>query len=1029
MKKTFLLKLKLLWVSLCMLPIMALAQGHTIQGVVRDIGKEPLIGVSITEKGTNNGTITDINGQYSISITKSKAIIVFSYLGYLSQEIVIESQKNIDITLKEDLQKLDEVVIIGYGTAKKSDLTGAVTRANLGALEKSPNVDVLQGLKGVVPGLNIGVSTKAGDSPDISIRGRNTISGSTAPLIVLDGTIFRGNIVDINPGDIESMDVLKDASSTAIYGSQAANGVIMITTKTAGNMTKPIIEYSGSFSVQSPTNNSQKRLNRDEYLNILGDIYLEDSRTGEDMLGRNPNFDPTSYFKDESAIAGYRDGVDTDWWDLLTNSTPYIQKHNINLRGKTQMNSYFLSFGFLDQQNLVKNDTYKRYNIRINLDSKVTSWFKIGTQAFFTISDFSGANVGFSNLFTIPALISPYTEDGKYKVSPYMGGINPLLSMQNPDNDKRYNISGNVYADVTIPWVKGLSYRASYSNNWMIYKKYTFNPYANSLQGQGSKRHTLQNEWTFDNIVTYKRDFSKHSVSGTLVYGVEKRMNESTTAQGNNFSDSSLGYDNLGGGQSDMNVISSNAWEETSLYNMVRLGYTFNDRYIFTGTIRRDGFSGFGENHKFGTFPSLALAWRITEESFMESYKKYLDNLKLRISYGSSGNRTAGRYSTISKMSPYRYNSTSDIGGYVFGDGGTPELTQSVSSMPNPNLKWETTNSVNTGLDFSFLNGRLFGTYDFYISNTKDLIYDINIPKINGVSGSIATNIGKLNNKGHEFSITGVPVRSKDFEWTSTFNFSTNKNKVKTILGIDANGDGKEDDLVSSGIFIGKPLGSIYDYNLIGMWSLDDYRKGIIPEGFSYGTYKVQDIDKDGKYTADKDRKIIGYSDPLYQFSFQNNFRYKNLELNVFINSIQGGSNHYMAQPAKYLPIADHLVNSSYVKFDYWTPENPNAKYRRLGYYTPSIGSGFSPYVSRSFVRLQELSLAYNIPAELLKKVQINRARVYLSGNNLLTISKWDGWDPEAEQGIGYQLRINGNENNQGYPVMKSFTVGLNLEF
>ncbi|MDL2208592.1 SusC/RagA family TonB-linked outer membrane protein, partial [Parabacteroides sp. OttesenSCG-928-O15] len=352
----------------------------------------------------------------------------------------------------------------------------------------------------------------------------------------------------------------------------------------------------------------------------------------------------------------------------------------------------------------------------------------------------------------------------------------------------------------------------------------------------------------------------------------------------------------------------------------------------------------------------------------------------------------------------------------------SPELSQAVNSMPNANLKWETTNSVNTGLDFGFLGGRLFGTYDFYVSNTKDLLYNINIPNINGIASSIATNIGKLNNRGHELGITGIPIRNKDFEWSVTFNFSTNKNKVKTILGIDADGDGKEDDLVSSGIFIGQPLDAIYSYNIIGMWQLEDYRNGVIPSGFTYGTYKIEDINKDEKYTADYDRKIVGYSEPLYRFSLQNNFRYKDFELNVFINSVQGGSDHYLGQPNADLPIPDHVVQSGYMKFDYWTPENPNAKYRQLGAYTQSLGPGFSPYVSRSFIRLQELSLAYNVPADVLKKIFVNRARVYVSAYNLFTITGWDGWDPEANQGLGFNI-------GGGYPTMKSFTVGVNFEF
>jgi hypothetical protein len=364
----------------------------------------------------------------------------------------------------------------------------------------------------------------------------------------------------------------------------------------------------------------------------------------------------------------------------------------------------------------------------------------------------------------------------------------------------------------------------------------------------------------------------------------------------------------------------------------------------------------------------------------------------------------------------------STSGEYLYGDGATGELAQSVGTMSNNDLKWETTTSLNSGLDFSVLKGRIFGNLEYYNSKTTDLLYNINIPVINGTSQtSIPTNIGELMNHGLEFSISFNPIKRKDLDWLVTANFSTNKNKVVTILGIDADNDGKEDDLIASNIFIGEPLGTIYDFNIIGMWQVADHNAGIIPNGFYYGTYKVEDINEDGSYTADKDRKILGYSDPLYRFSFQNTLRYKGFELRAFINSVQGGKKHYLGQPGSNLPIPDHLQGSSYFKYDYWTPENPNARYRQLGAYTPTLGSGFSPYISRNFIRLQELSLTYNFSSDLLNKINISRVRVYLSASNLLTITNWDGWDPEANQGLTY--------NVGGYPTMKGYTFGFNFEF
>ena len=1004
-----------------------MAQSFVVKGkVVSKTDGMPLIGASVLQKGTTNGVVTDIDGNYQLQIQGKDAMLRFSYIGMQPQEFKVNAQTNVlDVTLVDNTEMVDEVVVVAYGVRKKGTIAGSVSTVKSEKLENVPAAGFDQALQGQTPGLMVvSGSGEPSAASTFQIRGTNSINSGTSPLFILDGVpISSSDFNTISPSDIESIDVLKDASSTAIYGSQAANGVLMITTKTAKKVSKPILEYNGTFTIQGLINGDMKRLDREGFANQIADIYLSESRMGDDMMQRNPNFDPTLKFRNERAIAGYNAGVDTDWWDLLTEPTPYIQNHNLSIRGKTEMNSYFLSFGFTDQQNLVINDTYKRYNIRINLDSKITDWLKIGTASYFNLSDFSGVNTSFGNLFSIPGCVSPYQEDGKtYETYPYLTTLNPMLSIHNPNKDMRYNLSGNVYADVSIPWVKGLSYRINYANNWTNYKYYNFDPYANTLQGGAEKKHTLQNEWTLDHIVTYKNTFGRHSINATFVYGVEKRSYETTDALSSNFTDKTLGYNNMGMGQADLNKITSGAWEESSLYNMFRLVYSYRDRYIFTGTIRRDGFSGFSAGNKFGYFPSIAAAWRISEESFLKEHVQWIDNLKLRLSYGSSGNRTSGRYATLAQMQSQNNFNTSSLG-YVYGDGGTGELLQVMKSLPNPNLQWETTRSVNFGIDFSVLNNRLFGNYEFYVSNTSDLLYNISIPHMNGmVSNEIPTNIGKLQNIGHEFSITGIPISTTDFEWTVTANFSTNKNKVKTILGIDADGDGREDDLVSSNIFIGKPLDPIYDYNIIGMWQLEDYNKGIIPEGFTYGTYKIEDIDKSGDYTAEKDRKIIGYKDPLYRFSIQNSFKYKNFELNVFINSVQGGSDHYLGQPARKMQIPDHLTNNSFLKFDYWTPENPNAKYRQLGFYTASLGEGFSPYVSRSFIRLQELSLSYNIPADFLKKIHVNRARVFVSASNLFTITNWDGWDPEADQGLTYDL-------DGGYPTMKSYTLGLNFEF
>ena len=1005
------------------------AQQKKVSGTVTDLKGEPLIGVNVVVKGTTTGTVTGIDGNYTLEIPES-ATLLFSAIGMKSYEVMVGDQTVIDVSLEEDIVGLEEIVVVGYGTLKKRDLTGAVARADMKILENTTPVNVLQGLKGVVPGLNIGTITKAGDNPTISIRGRNSISGTESPLIVLDGIIYRGAFTDINPSDIESIDVLKDASSAAIYGSQAANGVLLISTKSTLQMSKPIIEYNGSYAMQSLINNDLQRLDRQGFIDQLHNTYLRESRLEDDLTQPNPEFDLTQYFRDESVSAGYADGTDIDWWNLLSEPNPYIQNHNLSLRGKNELTGYFVSFGYTDQKNMVLNDTYKRVNLRINLDAKVTDWLKVGTQSFFANSDLSGRNPGFASLCYIPALVNPYEEDGTLREQIYLGLTNPLLLINNPDEEKRNTLSGLFYTEITVPWIKGLSYRLNYSNNLISYKKYEFDPYWNSGAGSGSKYLTNQNEWTLDNIISYQKEIGIHDINATLVYGVEDREYEDTRASGYYYSDQTLIHNQLESGQADQNVINSEAWEESSLYTMARGVYTLKDRYIVTGTIRRDGYSSFGSNTKFGVFPSAAIAWRISEENFMKNNLLWLDNLKLRLSYGKAGNIALDRYSTQAKMS---LNLVSEIaGGYLYGDGGTGGLTQAVQTMANDDLRWETTTSTNLGLDFSILKSRLFGNYEFYRSKTTDLIYNISIPVMNGTFVTeVATNIGELKNHGHEFSITGIPLRTKDFEWIITGNFSINKNEVVTILGYDLDEDGREDDLVSSGIFIGEPLGTIYDYELIGMWQMEDYYADSIPSGFTFGTYRVADLDTSGNITAANDRKIIGYEDPLFRFSINTSFAYKGFEFRASIYSVQGGKNHYLGQPASRLLIPDHLTNYSFFEFDYWTPENPDAKYRQLGFYNPSLTSAFSPYVSRSFVRLQEISLGYNFSSGLLKKVKIQRAKIWISGTNLLTLTKWDGWDPESNQGLTYDLQTPTDDEDEftAYPTMKSYNIGVNLAF
>ena len=991
-------------------------QQNVVSGTVTDaLTGERMPGVNIVVKGTTIGTITDAAGNYSITVPDRNAALVFSFIGNITQEIPLNGRTTLDVALVGEVTGLDEVVVIGYGTQRKKDLTGSVVRADIESFREQSKVSVIESLHGSVPGVNVGQVTTAGEAPNISIRGRNTISGTTSPLIVLDGIIYRGNMVDINPNDIESIDILKDASATAIYGSQASNGVIMISSKKGQDLGKTVVSYSGSYSYQLPSN-LVKMNNSEEFIYKLKQIYLTKAYLAPDYIEENPAFNVSNVLPDKSTVDGYAAGIDTDWWNLLTNAHGTIQNHSLSIRGKSNAANYFFSVGGLDQDNIIINDTYKRYNVRLNLESIVTKWMKLGIQSFLTSSDFSGSSPSMGTVQNLPPVCSPYDANGNLLEYAYKTNINPLLTIQNDDLEKRVNLFGNFYADVTIPFIEGLNYRVNYSQNAIVGRDFNFDKTAMSFQGAGTKNNSFSSIRSFDNILTYKRAFGIHSLNMTLVYGTEYREGEDTGASGNIFQNDALGFNKLQSGQADQNQISSSAYEERSLYSMGRLFYGYRDKYLFTVTLRRDGFSGFGENNKVGYFPSYAFGWIASEESFLKDYE-WLNQLKLRLSYGTNGNRTIGRYATLAQVSSATR--------YLYGDGASAEIAQWVSSLANPDLKWEKTTTSNIGIDFSLLNNRLSGYIESYIGNTKDLLYQIEIPVVNGF-GSIMTNIGKMRNRGIEFSVYGNPIKEQNFSWDVRLNFSLNRNEVISIKGTDVDGDGNEDNIISSNpgnsIFMGEPYGIWYDYDIIGMWQIADGDN--IPSGFTFGTYKIRDISgedgiPDGKWTAAHDRTIVGYKDPAYQFSILNSFNYKNFELKFFINSVQGGKDYYKAVAAGNWANIDNLKQNNSSSWDWWTPENKDAKFRRIGNAPQSVGESVHPYSSRSFVRLQDISLSYQFQPIFLKKYGISFLKLYVTGKNLKTWTNWEGWDPETGRAL----------TAGAYPVLKSYSFGLDVEF
>ena len=968
-----------------------------VTGKVVDANGDPIIGATIMEKGTTNGSITDFDGNFILNVS-SNAILEISYIGYQSQQINAVTGKTLSIVLKEDTELLDEVVVIGYGSMKKSDLTGAVVSANIKDFEKSPNTNIVQSLQGTVPGLNVGQVTSAGTTPEFSIRGKNTLAGNSSVLIVLDGIIYNSSLSSINPNDIASIDVLKDASATAVYGAQAANGVILITTK-RGKAGKAKVSFSSSYTVSNPTKDLHP-MNRSEYLDFVKNFYYDKAYTGENYQTPNPDFRLADYLPDAVMLDNSQpDGIsqyDYDWWNEGTR-TGSVLENKISLSGGTDAASYLISYANTQQKGVILNDDFSRNSIRVNLDTNPYKWLKLGVQAFASFVNQDGAEPNYWMLNIQSPLIQPYDENGDLVPYPFQTlDTNPFMASDVDDKERHNYFFANFYGEVKLP-VKGLTYRINYGNNYRIDEYFRSNPYGASLTGEAYKKHESYYDYTVDNILNYDGSFGDHSVSATLLYGASERMYNMTNAKSQNFSRLTLGYNSLELGKDQYTY--SDAWSEALLYQMARVNYKYMNKYLLTATVRRDGYSGFAENNKTAVFPSFAFGWVISEEDFFKS--SWIDYLKLRGGWGISGNQTT-RYKSLATV-------TSNPG-YVFGDGGSTEIYQQIKSMANKDLKWERTKGINLGLDFNLFNNRLSGSLEAYQTTTNDLLYDMAIPTMTGFS-SVSTNIGEIRNRGIELTLNSRNITTKDFEWSTMFNISHNSNKIMSLFGKDADGDGVEDDLIASNLFIGESTSAIYGYVIDGIYQIGDD----IPDGYHPGNYKIRDTNGDGEITVD-DRVVLGQSDPLLRMGLMNRFRYKNFSLSFFFNSILGGSNGYLGSNSSALNRgnANHLRWNMPSEFaaDHWSPNNPDATYSRA-----IIAGAIVPtaYQDRSFLRLQDINLSYDFPKSWLRNIGIEGLGLYVSGKNLFTITKWKGWDPEANSGY------------YGRPVLRSFTFGLNL--
>ncbi|NOR73890.1 MAG: SusC/RagA family TonB-linked outer membrane protein [Draconibacterium sp.] len=930
----------------------------TINGKVTNSDGESLPGVTVVEKGTMNGAITDMDGNYTVSVTTGDATLVFSFIGMRVQEIAVNNKTAVNCTLEQEIIGIDEVVVVGYGTQKKSDVTGSVISIGEDILESRPKTNLEQMLQGSMAGLSLTVnsSTAEGSSNTLLIRGQNSISASNTPLIIMDGIEYLGELSEINPEDILSLEILKDASSAAIYGSRGSNGVILITTKRgkSGEMT---VSYNGSFGIDQMTNVPD--------LLTAKDFYELKQDRGEE----------TTFIEDE----GYAEGRDTDWIDLATRTGTRNQQ-NLSISGGTERTQYYISGSYTDVQGIAVNDQFKRYLFRINLDHKLSSWITFGTSTQFGYYDRSGRDANFGNAYTMNPLGIPFNDDGTYRIQVWEDGVydkNPMLDVLYDQSDKNRRIISNNYLQFDFPFVKGLSYKLNtgYNYNSGLFQEYRGrNTYTGlSSNGDLAIENDYDEDWLIENILSYNREFGLHKLFITGLYSAQKEWNEGVDIDAEGFPNDVMSYYQPGKGT--LIVPSTSFSESQHISQMFRANYAFDGRYLATFTIRRDGYSAFGADSKFGLFPSFAVGWNIANEGFMNSAEA-IDVLKLRLSYGVNGNEAVSNYTTLPNLSS---------GNYVDVDKNTMYGFYP-SRIGDPTLGWETTKSFNIGIDFNLFNNRIRGLFDAYQSHTYDLLLNKSISTVNGTS-SITQNIGETENRGFEFQLTSVNIDKGDFSWRTDLNFSHYKTEIVHIGLTDEEGNYIDD--IDSKWFIGYPVSVYYDYAFDGIWQedADDTHQGDVEAG----DVMVKDVIEDGDITPG-DKVIQGQRIPDFIAGLTNTFIYKNFKFSFFLNSIYG-----IEKPNEFLRTSDSDLRKNRFPVEYWTLENASNTQPRNDRTQDVNPYGIEFYRDASFVRLQDINLSYSLSKKTLKSMGLGLKKVEFYGNikNLHTFTNWTGLDPE----------------------------------
>ena len=960
--------------------IVGYAQNKTVTGSVKAEDGIALPGVSVLVKGTTNGTMTDFDGNYSLQVKESN-ILIFSYIGMKTQEVPIGNQRVIDITMRTSETTLEEVVVVGYGTQKKSDVTGSVVSVSTKTLEARPRASLEQMLQGTMAGMNITVnaSNAEGSSNSMLIRGQNSISASNSPLIIFDGIPYAGNLSEINPKDIGSIEVLKDASASAIYGARGANGVILITSKKGKEGTLSV-NYSVSTTFNTPIN----------IPNLMDGKTFYETKIDRGLT--------TSLVEDE----GYAEGRNTDWVDLATRTGVTLQ-HDLSFLGGTEKTNYYVSLSYLNSKGVSIGDDFKRYTLRLNLSQKLLPWMTFKTSSQYGYYDRSGNNASFSNAFTMNPLGIPFNEDGTQTLETWDDGVyvtNPLAPLLYDNNDITRRFISNNSITIDVPFIKGLSYKL---NTGYDYRSRLVQTYRGrntrtgiSVGGSLDLANEYDEDWIVENILSYKNTFGKHSIFLTGLYSAQSEWSENHDVSAEGFPNDVMSY--YQASKASLIEPSSSYNKQTHISQMLRANYAFDSRYLITLTARRDGYSAFGADSKFGIFPSAAIGWNISNEKFLEN-SNTINNLKLRLSYGESGNEAVSAYSTLPTLSSTNYVDSSD--GTLFGFYP--------SRLGDPSLGWETTRSFNAGLDFGLFKNRIRGLIDVYSSKTTDLLLSKSISNVNG-TGSITQNIGETSNKGIEFQITTTNVRNKNFSWKTDFNIAHYDTEIVNVGLTDANGNYIDD--VDSRWFIGQPVSVNYDYVIDGIYQEDmtDTPQGDVQAG----DIRYLDADGDGEITT-ADKQVIGRKIPDFVAGLTNTFEYKNWTFSFFINMVSG-----ITQSNQLLYTNDIDLRENRYDVDFWTPENQSNSYPRNDRHASVNPLSAKFYRSTDYIRLQDITLSYKVPDKTLNKLNINNLEFYTNIKNLYTHTDWIGLDPEFSNSSSQQTAV-----PQTFSLLLGLKIGL----